>query len=172
MNNIAVITGATSGLGAEYARQLAEMGYDLLIVARRENLLQETKREIENRYRVNVDYIVCDLAKAEDVRQLESRLESMENLEFMVNNAGFGRRSCFPEVNPDDEEEMVRVHIVATMRISRAALVPMCKRRKGYLINVTSVAAFLHGKSSAEYCATKAYVLSLSKSTKRRSFSR
>lgn len=164
MKNIAVITGATSGLGTEYARQLAEMNYDLLLVARRENMLQEVKREIESRSGVNVEYLVCDLAQAGEVRQLESRLESMDNLEVMVNNAGFGRESGFPNVNADDEEEMIRVHAVSLMRLSRSSLVPMCKRRKGYLINVASVAAFLHGKNSAEYCATKAYVLSLSKS--------
>lgn len=162
---LAAITGASTGLGKEFARQLATEGYDLLLVARRSELLEKIKAEYEEKYKIRVDVFPCDLTKSDGIRQLEEKLEKEENLEFMVNNAGFGREnSIFPNVDPDAEEEMIRLHIVALMRLSRSALIPMCKRKKGYLINVSSVAAFLFGPGCSEYNSTKAYVLSFSKS--------
>lgn len=161
----AVITGASAGLGKEFARQLAEQGYDLLLVARRTDLLEKIKVDYEKEFNIQVEIFSCDLARADELRCLEKKLETMEDLEFMVNNAGFGREnSIFPNVDPDAEEDMIRLHVVALMRLSRAALIPMCKRKKGYLINVSSVAAFLFGPGCVEYNSTKAYVLSFSKS--------
>ncbi|MDR0704502.1 MAG: SDR family NAD(P)-dependent oxidoreductase, partial [Planctomycetaceae bacterium] len=160
---LAAVTGASDGLGKEFARQLAAEGYDLLIVARRGQLLEEIKTEFETKYGIFVEPYVCDLSNAEEVKRLEERLERSELLEFMVNNAGFGFTNAFPEVDPEREEKMIRVHTISLMRLSRAALVPMCRRRKGFLINLSSVAAFLYGANSAEYIATKAYVLSFSK---------
>ncbi len=160
----AVITGATSGIGEEFARQLAAEGYDLVLVARREQLLTELKNRLESQYGVSVEPIVCDLADAEQVRTLEKRIEQLETLEFMVNNAGFGREGTYPDVDPDREVEMIQVHVIALVRLARAALVPMCRRKKGFLINLASVASFLYGTNCAQYMATKAYVLSFSKS--------
>jgi short-subunit dehydrogenase len=160
---LAAITGASDGLGKEFARQLAAEGYNLLIIARRGKLLEEIKTEFETKYGIFVEPYICDLANAEEVKQLEKRLETSESLEFMINNAGFGFAHAFPEVDPDQEETMIRVHTISLMRLSRAALVPMCRRKKGFLINLSSVAAFLYGTNSADYMATKAYVLSFSK---------
>ncbi|MDR0609197.1 MAG: SDR family NAD(P)-dependent oxidoreductase [Planctomycetaceae bacterium] len=160
---LAVITGASDGLGKEFARQLAAEGYDLLIVARRGQLLETIKTEFETKYDISVEPFVCDLSNTEEVKRLEERLEKSDALEFMVNNAGFGFADAFPEVDPDREESMIRVHAISLMRLSRAALIPMCRRKKGFLINLSSVAAFLYGNNSAEYTATKAYVLSFSK---------
>ena len=161
---LAAITGASEGLGKEFARQLAAEGYNLLIIARRPTLLQELKEDLEAKYGVQVEPLVCDLSKPDELKQLEDRLEKEEPLEIMINNAGFGLGGAFPNVDPDLEESMIRVHAIATMRLSRAALIPMCKRKKGYLINVSSVAAFLSAPNAAEYTATKAYILSFSKS--------
>ncbi|MDR2761889.1 MAG: SDR family NAD(P)-dependent oxidoreductase [Planctomycetaceae bacterium] len=161
---LAAITGASDGLGKEFAKQLAADGYDLLLVARRGNLLEKIKLEYESQFGINVETLVCDLSRPDDVKALELRLANEEFLEFMINNAGFGREGMFPEVDPDLEEEMIRVHIISLMRLSRAALVPMCKRRRGFLINLSSVAAFLFGTNCAEYMATKAYVYSFSRS--------
>jgi len=161
---LAAITGASEGLGKEFARQLAAEGYNLIVIARRPALLQELKSGLEATYAIQVEPIVCDLSKPDELKQLEDRLEKEETLEVLVNNAGFGLGSAFPNVDPDAEETMIRLHTIALMRLSRAALVPMCKQKKGYVINLSSVAAFLYGKNSAEYIATKAYVLSFSKS--------
>ena len=163
-SKLAAITGASEGLGKEFARQLAAEGYHLLVIARRLPLLQELKADLEGKYGVNVEPIVCDLSKPEELKQLEERLEKEETLEMLVNNAGFGLGNAYPNVNPDEEESMIRVHVTALMRLSRAALMPMCKRKKGYVINVSSVAAFLCGPNSAQYIATKAYGVSFSKS--------
>jgi len=164
MKKLAAITGASEGLGKEFARQLAADGYNLIVIARRAHLLDELKTELEATYNVQVEPLVCDLSKSEELKQVEDRLENEESLEVLVNNAGFGFVSMFPDVDPDANESMIRLHVIATMRLSRAALVPMCKRKKGYVINLSSVAAFLYGAGSAEYAATKAYVLSFSKS--------
>jgi len=164
MKKLAAITGASEGLGKEFARQLAADGYNLIVIARRKHLLDELKTELEAKYNVQVEPLVCDLSNADELKQVEDRLENEESLEMLVNNAGFGIGDAFPDVDPDLEESMIRVHVTALMRLSRAALVPMCKRKKGYVINLSSVAAFLYGAGSAEYAATKAYVLSFSKS--------
>ena len=161
---LAAITGASEGLGKEFARQLAAEGYNLIVIARRPALLNELKTELETQYNIQVEPLLCDLSKPEELKRVEDRLEREGTLEILVNNAGFGLGKAFPNVDPDAEESMIRVHAVATMRLSRAALLPMCKRKKGYVINLSSVAAYLYGKNSADYCATKAYVLSFSKS--------
>ena len=164
LSKFAAVTGASEGLGKEFARQLAAEGYNLLIIARRPALLQELKENLEKRYGIQVEPMVCDLSKPEELKQVEDRLEKEESLEILVNNAGFGLDTAFPDVDPDRNEAMIRVHAIATMRLSRAALVPMCQRKKGYIINVSSVAAYLYGPKTAEYAATKAYILSFSKS--------
>ena len=164
MKKLAAITGASDGLGREFAWQLAADGYNLLVIARRGHLLDELKSAIEAKYNVQVEPIVCDLSKPDELKRVEERLEKEESLEVLVNNAGFGLGTTFPDVDVDAEESMIRLHVIALMRLSRAALVPMCKRKKGYVINLSSVAAFLHGENAAEYSATKAYVLSFSKS--------
>ncbi len=161
---LAAVTGASDGLGKEFAKQLAGLGYDLLLIARREHLLNEIKAQLEKGYGVQVDVHVCDLSKPDEVRTLEKRLETADQLEVMVNNAGFGRQdAAFPLADPDREEEMIQVHVVALMRLARAALQPMCRNRKGFVINLSSVAAFLYGPGFADYNATKAYVLAFSK---------
>ena len=165
MKKLAAITGASEGLGKEFARQLAAEGYNLLVIARRGPLLDELKADLEAKYNVQVEPLVCDLSKPDELKQIEERLEKEETLEVLVNNAGFGLGTpSFPNVDPDTEESMIRLHVIATMRLSRAALVPMCKNKKGYVINLSSVAAFLSAPGSVEYAATKAYVLSFSKS--------
>jgi short-subunit dehydrogenase len=161
---LAAVTGASDGLGKEFARQLAAQGYNLLIIARRPALLDELKAELEEKYHVQVEPLVCDLSKPDELKRVEDRLEKEESLEVLINNAGFGLGDAFPNVDPDKEESMIRVHVIATMRLSRAALVPMCRNKKGSVINVSSVAAFLNGENTAQYIATKAYILSFSKS--------
>ena len=160
---LAAVTGASDGLGKEFARQLAAEGYNLLVIARRDALLQELKTELESAYGIHVEPIVCDLSVPEELKLVEIRLEHEESLEILVNNAGFGLGDAFPNVDPDREESMIRLHTIALMRLARAALIPMCKRKKGYIINVSSVAAYLYGHNTADYVATKAYALSFSK---------
>jgi short-subunit dehydrogenase len=160
---LAAVTGASDGLGKEFAKQLAGEGYNLMLIARREPLLNELKSELESQFGIQAETVVCDLLNVDQLRQLEKRLENETELEVFVNNAGFGSSNTFPNVDPDKEQSMIQLHCVAVMRLARAALVPMCKQKKGYLINTASVAAWLQGPGVVEYSATKAYVLSLSK---------
>lgn len=160
---VAVITGASSGLGKDYAKQLAASGYDLLLIARRLNLLQELKTELESVHGIRVEIMRIDLADPVDVLLLENRIAGIGNLEFLVNNAGYGFETDAPLENIERECEMIRVHILAPVRLAHAALKPMMSRKKGYIINVSSVAAFLYGPGCAQYMSTKAYLLSFSK---------
>ena len=161
---LAVVTGASEGIGKEFVRQLAAKGYNLLVIARRGHLLAELKTELEDKHHIRVETLICDLTKPDELKKIEDRLEKEESLEVLINNAGFAFGNVFPEVDPDLEESMIRLHVLAVMRLSRAALVPMCKRKKGYLINVSSASAFFSSRGSVEYTATKAYILSFSKS--------
>lgn len=161
---VAAITGASSGLGKEFASQLAAQGYDLLIVARRKDKLDILKESLESKYGVSIEPFIADLSKDEELKTVVDRISGIESLEFMVNNAGYGLQHKFPNVDIEAEVNMVKVHCIATLRLSHAALEPMCKRKKGYIVNLSSVAAFLFGMAAAEYYATKAYILSFSRS--------
>ncbi|MBP5622234.1 MAG: SDR family NAD(P)-dependent oxidoreductase, partial [Thermoguttaceae bacterium] len=165
---VAAITGASSGFGKIYAKRLASEGFDLLLVARREEKLLETAKEIQQEYDVEIETISADLSVLDDVIRVERRLESIPSLRYLINNAGFGGNQKFPDVFIDVETKMVLTHCLAPMRLCRAALVPMKaqgkKRGAGYIVNVSSVSGFLAGESAADYTATKAYLITFSKS--------
>jgi len=163
MPSLALITGSTSGLGEEFAKQLAADGYDLLLVARRTELLDRQKVELEQQYGISVEVLSVDLADPAQLATLEQRITQLDQLEFLVNNAGFGFENKFPDTNIDLECQMVQVHAIAPLRLTYAALGPMIRRKKGSIINVASVAAYLYGPACAQYIATKAYLLSFSK---------
>ncbi len=164
---VAAITGASSGFGAVFADRLAREGNDLILVARREAKLNEVAAELRAKHHVEVDVVVADLAKLDDVERVEKILEETPTLKYMVNNAGFGGNHKFPDVNIEVETQMVQVHCLATMRLTRAALVPMkakgLRRGAGFVINVASIAGFLAGSGAADYCGTKAYLISFTK---------
>jgi hypothetical protein len=155
---VAAITGASSGLGAVFARKLAARGQDLLLAARRADRLEALREELEQGHGVRVETFACDLALDADVERLAARLEGEDRLELLVNNAGFGTRGCFWETDYSRQLEMVRVHILATMRLSRAALSGMVHRGHGGVINVSSVAAYFRSAGNASYCATKGWM--------------
>lgn len=160
---VAAITGATSGFGAIFARRLAEKGFDLLLIARREDLLKEKAKDLAERFGVAVETLKADLTEESDLKNTEKRLEEIENLEYLVNSAGFGKTGAFPFVNIEWETKMIQLHCIAIMRLCRAALVPMTNRRSGRIINLASVAGFIVSEACAEYTATKAYLLNFSR---------
>ncbi len=159
---VAVISGASSGLGVLFAKLLAEQGYDLLLIARREELLQQEAEDLTHQYGVVVEIMSADLAEEDALKRVELRIEAIEALEYLVNCAGFGMTGAFPSVDPEQETRMIKVHCIATMRLCRAALTSMVRRRAGKIINVASLAGFLVGEACAEYTATKAYILNFS----------
>ena len=160
----ALITGASSGLGEVFARRLAERGYNLLLTARREERLNKLRDELEAKHSIAAEVFAADLAKAEDVERLAGRIDEMDSLEMLVNNAGYGTAGNFAEVDIQGQADMIQVHVVAAVRLARAALPGMIARGTGAIVNVSSVAGFLTGGGSVTYCATKAYLTSFSQS--------
>ncbi len=154
----ALITGASSGIGAEFARQLAAKGYDLILVARRRDRLEKTAESLTVQYPINVEVFPTDLSVQTDIELLERRISELENLEVLVNNAGFGVPGAFVETDIDAILTMVNVHVIATVRLTRSALPGMILRGKGFIIQVSSTSAFSSSTGSPTYGATKAYI--------------
>jgi len=157
-HRLAVITGASSGIGAEFARQLAARHYDLLLVARRAGRLSDLAKELSRRYAVHAEPLAADLAVEADVERLAERLRTEPSLAFLVNNAGFGTKGFFWEAPIEGQTAMHRVHVMATMRLSHAALANMVARGVGNLVNVSSVSGFALTAGGVSYCATKAWM--------------
>lgn len=156
----ALITGATSGLGAEFARQLARRRADLVLVARTRDALDTFAVELRNDYGVAVEVIAADLAVTADVERVADRFADEANpIDLLVNNAGFGLPLQFADNAIDDEVRHLRVHVEATMRLMHAAIDAM-RGRGGRIINVASVAGFI---SRSTYSACKAWVIGFSR---------
>ncbi|RPI97864.1 MAG: SDR family oxidoreductase [Candidatus Aminicenantes bacterium] len=157
----ALITGASAGLGAECARQLAAAGTDLILVARRLERLEELARDLESKHGITVDVISADLSTPEGVAAVESRIAASPTLDLLVNNAGYGGKTGFVNGGTADHLDMVRVHVEATVRLTKAALPGMIDRGRGAVINVASVAAF-SPFSGAMYSGTKSFLVMFS----------
>ena len=160
----ACITGASSGIGEVFARRLAGQGYNLLLHGRRKERLEHLCLELQQRHGIRAEYILADFSRPEEIRSVEERIQGIEDLEILVNNAGFGARKSFTHDAIEPQEEMIHTHVLATVRLTHAALRGMLERNKGTIINVSSVAGFLVGPNSATYCATKAYITSFTES--------
>jgi len=161
---LALITGASSGIGEAFARNLAREGYDLILVARRKERLQalaeEIRRETASRSETpsHVEVWAADLNDPIELESVEQRIAALENLDLLVNNAGFGLTGRFAEKDIRVLVDMVQVHVVATMRLVRAALPGMIRRGRGGVINVSSISALLPVGGNTVYGATKAYL--------------
>ncbi|MDR1960074.1 MAG: SDR family NAD(P)-dependent oxidoreductase [Planctomycetaceae bacterium] len=160
----AVITGASSGIGAAFANQLAAEGFRLILVARNQEKLRQLQEHLRQQYQAESEIMIADLSDTGQTRQLAEKIAGLENLEYMINNAGFGLGKRFPNADVEAETNMIRVHCEATVRLSHAAVQAMRPHKKGYIINVASMAAFLTGPGAADYCATKAFIRSFSHS--------
>ena len=160
----ALVTGASSGIGAAFAERLAKDGYDLVIVARRSDKLEELAQQLQERYRVNVTALVADLSKPDSLRVVEKRIAENSALELLVNNAGFGGCMPFVELDPDKAEELINLKVLAVTRLTRAALPGMLARRKGAIINVSSRLGFSGSLGSSQlpkratYAGANAYI--------------
>jgi short-subunit dehydrogenase len=160
----ALITGASSGIGAEFARQLAAQGHDLILVARRADRLAALAAELQERHGITAEPLVADLSITGDVEKVAARLAELSTLVLLVNNAGFGIGKTFADADLDGQLAMLKVHVVAPNRLAHAALPGMIARGTGGIINVASLAAFMALPGNANYCATKAYLVTFSRS--------
>ncbi|MCW3494029.1 SDR family NAD(P)-dependent oxidoreductase [Microbacterium sp. SSM24] len=161
MAKTAVITGASSGLGAEYARQLAARGADLVLVARDREALDGLARDLVARHHVGVEVMALDLLKPRQRAKLERRLADHEHpVEMLVNNAGFGLPLAFERNSVEDEVRHLDLHVEVPLRLSHAALGPMLERGHGRILNVASVAGFT---PRSTYGACKGWLISFSR---------
>jgi uncharacterized protein len=157
----AFITGASSGIGAEFARQLAARGYQLYLTARRADRLQQLSAEIQSRFPVQTHILPADLSVIYDIDVLVSTITSLPPLDLLVNNAGFGTVGRFYHVDPEKVSAMVNVHMVALVRLCRAALPGMVSQNKGGIINVSSLAGLVPIRNVL-YHSSKAFQISFS----------
>lgn len=153
----ALITGASSGIGRDMARYLATLNVDLILVARRENLLKDLQKELN----VKVKIIPLDLSIKENVYELYKNIKN-DNIDILINNAGFGLFGDFTETNLDTEIKMIDVNVLAPHILTKLCLKDMVKKDQGYILNVASSAGFMAGPHLNTYYATKNYLTKLS----------
>ena len=153
---IALITGASSGIGAEFARQLAEQGFDLILVARRKERLIALNKGLQEKYSISSEVLVADLANMTDNDKVVSRILEVDNLDVLINNAGFGRMTSFLETDLKKNIDMIHVHFTSLVMFCHAALQAMIKRKRGVIINTSSSAIMLKPPIDVMYNTTKA----------------
>ena len=150
---VALVTGASSGIGEVFARKLAARGYRVVLVARRRERLEKLASELPD-----AEIIAADLTVDSDLEKVEQYIAAQTRLEFLVNNAGFGVPGSYYGSEVDAQDRMHRLHVLAIGRLTHAALRGMVERSKGNIINVSSVAGFLQAPFSVSYNATKAWM--------------
>ena len=153
---VALITGASAGFGREFATQLGRDGYDLVLVARDRDRLNEVALQLKDQYGANAEVLCADLTNDDDVTRVVERIERSP-IDLLVNNAGFGTRSSIAKTSREGQEAMIRVHVLAAHRLAQAAVQVMVPRKSGAIINVSSVASFLVSPGNVNYTATKAW---------------
>lgn len=151
----ALITGASSGIGRDIAKELSKKGYDLILVARNLEKLNEVKEKLET----NVETVSMDISNQENCKQLH---EKYKDIDILVNNAGFGDCGYFDKTNLEKELQMINTNIVAYHVLTKLYLKDMKDKNSGKILNVASIAGFMPGPLMATYYSTKAYVVRLS----------
>lgn len=160
---VTLITGASSGIGEAFARRLAADGHDLVLVARSEKALHELCDELMLRHKITAHYVVLDLSEFGADRKLFEETERHDmQVEWLINNAGFGSVGDFANLDIDRELQMIELNVSAVVALTHTYLRPMRERRKGTIINVSSAAGFQAIPFMATYAATKAFVTSFS----------
>ena len=165
MSKTALITGATSGIGAAYAKKLASQGYDLILTGRRQAIIQKLADDLTKQFNIKTRVIIAELSDDSDVQKVVDAIRTAENLEILINNAGYGfSPTLFAEKDLMEQEKMTKVIITVPMRLTYAALPEMTKKRQGTIINVSSESAYLPCRKLAVYAACKAYLKSFTES--------
>jgi short-subunit dehydrogenase len=161
VDRTAFITGASSGIGAEFATQLASLGYNLIITARRGELLQQLADKITSKYGVHVAIYPADLSQVGDIQHLVTVILALPDLDLLVNDAGFGTVGRFVHVDQAKELAMMNVHMIAPVMLCRAALPGMLSRKHGAIINISSLSGLIPIRNVL-YQSTKSFLISFS----------
>lgn len=159
---VAIVTGATSGIGKEFAFKLAEKGYDLIVVGRREELLNDVADKLRKSYGITVDVNILDLSDTNQLDIFYDKVKEIENVEFLVNNAGLGIEGIFSNDEYKNQEKLLKVHVDASTKITHGVISNMKKNKSGYIVNVASLAGFNAFPDSLMYCSTKSYLITMS----------
>ena len=155
-----LVTGASSGIGADIARSLARRGHGVVLVARRSDRLEQLADELTAGHRIRAETLVCDLSdEADRARMLEELAELGLTVEVLVNNAGFGSGGTFQELDPERELQMVKLNVEAVADLCGRFVPAMVRAGRGAVLNVASIAAFQPIPRQATYSATKAFVV-------------
>jgi short-subunit dehydrogenase len=159
---VALVTGASAGIGRELAKVLARGGHDLVLVARRQAELDELATAVKEQYGATAQVVTADLAEPDAAAKVLAEIGPDPRIDVLVNNAGFGGHGAFADRDRDADLRMVAVNVTALTDLTKLVLPSMVARGRGRVLNVASTAAFQPGPFMAVYYATKAYVLSLS----------
>ena len=155
---VALVTGASSGIGAAFARRLGRDGYDVVLVARRRQRLECLAAELREQHGVGAEVLPADLTNPADVEWVERRICELTDLAMLVNSAGFAVFGSFAELPVERWLELLHCHVIASVRFCHAALPHMLARSRGAIINVSSIGGLVPKAKDATYCATKAYL--------------
>jgi short-subunit dehydrogenase len=158
--SLALVTGASSGIGRSFATQLAAGGTDLILVARNQKRLDELAARLRSDYGRRVEVLLADLEDRAELAKVESRLRDHGDVDLLVNNAGFGHTGRFADLELEKSQAQIDCNVSALVRLAHASLQSMRKARRGGIINIASGAAFLPSPTLAVYAATKAFVVS------------
>ncbi len=160
---LALITGASSGIGEAFARELASRGYNLCISGRRNENLEVISGELHEKHKVRVEVIAADLATEDGITKVEDWIKANPTVTLLINNAGFGIRGKFANKPVQKYNEMLSVHVNATVRLTSAVLPAMIKKQ-GAIINVSSITAYMPLAGNAVYAGTKSFLNSFTQS--------
>ena len=157
----ALVTGASAGIGEGIAKELARRGVNLTLVARRGDALETLATTLRAEHKITVDVLAADLTTTDGLASVETRLASTDtSIDMVVNNAGFGTTGKFVDSVIDDEQREIQLNVMAVVRLTHAAIGGMVARKRGWIVNVSSLGSFQSGPGMATYCATKAFVTS------------
>lgn len=162
-NSVALVTGASSGIGLELAKLLAVDGHDLVLVARRKDRLAQIKQELEAKHGVIVHVLAEDLSDPAAADRIHREIQRRKlDVDILINNAGLGLVGSFATTDWEKERSLLQVNMLALTQLTKLLLPAMLRRKRGRILNVSSVAAFVPGPGMALYYASKAYVQSFS----------
>ncbi|EKU83680.1 SDR family NAD(P)-dependent oxidoreductase [Massilia timonae] len=160
----ALITGASTGIGARYAQRLAERGYDLVLVARNQQRLEQVAARLRAETGRKIDILAADLTQSADLRRVEERLASDASITLLLNNAGLGATASMLDSSVEDLDRMIALNVTALTRLTRAVVPRLVARGQGTIINISSIAAVAPEVLNGTYGGSKAFVLALTQS--------